>query len=175
MRYLSSGSLTVACTGKCWEQSTLYHNSTENLDYFETESPHGSSTFGVSFLEGAGNLFQLITLTISSQVQQRYAGSGSLGTNPDTYAPTAVPTAAVPQATISSPQTETGQTAGQNSNTNSGFPNAVPAPPAPTAVSTVRWNHRLAIRYSHRTHIPRGGSGDRSCGAALCAAARTQV
>jgi PKD repeat protein len=107
----------------------LYHNSYENLDYFEAESPHGLSTFGVSFLEGAGNLFQLVTMAVSSEVQERYAGSGSWsgsGTGPDTYVPTAVQTPAVPQATISPSYTGTIPNVALN---------AVPAPPAPTAVS----------------------------------------
>ena len=75
----------------------LYHNSTSNLDYFEADSPKGLSTFGLSFLQGTGNLFQLITLTVSNQVQNQvhYAGSGSWsgsGNPPDTYSPTAVQT-----------------------------------------------------------------------------------
>jgi PKD repeat protein len=109
----------------------LYYDSTNNLDYFEVDSPNGLSTFGLSFLEGAGNLFQLITLAVSSQVQNQaqvhYAGSGSWGqwgNAPDTYSPTAVQTQVVPQATQPPSQTV-----------------AVPpgvgiSPPAPTAVST---------------------------------------
>jgi beta propeller repeat protein len=54
--------------GEVLNTTFLYHNSTENLDYFEADSPRGLSTFGVSFLEGAGNPFQLITLTIASYV-----------------------------------------------------------------------------------------------------------
>jgi beta propeller repeat protein len=46
----------------------LYHSSSENLDYFEADSPQELSTFGLSFLEGAGNLFQLLTLLISSHI-----------------------------------------------------------------------------------------------------------
>ncbi|MGA9029098.1 MAG: PKD domain-containing protein [Methanoregula sp.] len=111
----------------------LYYNSTSNLDYFEADSPNGLSTFGLSFLEGAGNLFQLITLTVSNQVQNQvhYAGSGSWsqqGNAPDTYSPTAVQTQVVPQATQSPSQTAAVPP--------SAPPNAGASPPAPTAVST---------------------------------------
>jgi beta propeller repeat protein len=113
----------------------LYHNSTSNLDYFEADSPNGLSTFGLSFLEGAGNLFQFITLAVSSQVQNQaqghYAGSGSWsqsGNAPDTYSPTAVQTQVVPQATQSPSQTAAVPP--------SAPPNAGASPPAPTAVST---------------------------------------
>lgn len=37
----------------------LYYNSTSNLDYFEADSPNGLSTFGLSFLEGAGTFSSL--------------------------------------------------------------------------------------------------------------------
>ena len=111
----------------------LYHNSTSNLDYFEADSPKGLSTFGLSFLQGTGNLFQLITLTVSNQVQNQvhYAGSGSwgqLGNPPDTYSPTAVQTQVVPQATQSPSQTAAVPP--------SAPPNTGASPPAPTAVST---------------------------------------
>jgi beta propeller repeat protein len=119
----------------------LYYNPSENLDYFEADSPNGLCTFGVSFPEGSANLFQLITLAVSNQVQNSNSGSGSgSGSTPVVYAspaPPAAPTLAAPLATISPSKTETGLSAGQNSNPNRVPPsNAVPAPPGPTAVST---------------------------------------
>ena len=111
----------------------LSYNSTSNLDYFEADSPKGLSTFGLSFLQGTGNLFELITLTVSNQRQNQvhYAGSGNWsqqGNAPDTYSPTAVQTQVVPQATQSPSQTAAVSP--------SAPPNAGASPPAPTAVST---------------------------------------
>lgn len=112
----------------------LYYNSTNNLDYFEVDSPKGLSTFGLSFLQGTGNLFQIITLVVSNEIQSpantRYAGSGSWsgsGNSPPTYAPTAVQTNVAPQATVSSHQTAANPVVTFN---------PIPAPPAPTALST---------------------------------------
>jgi beta propeller repeat protein len=81
----------------------LNHDSSKNLDYFEADSPDGLSTFGLSFLEGGGNLFQLITLTVSSQVASSssgYSGGGGGGPSSNSYtgAPAAVQNPAVPQA-----------------------------------------------------------------------------
>src|SRR5208337_3464329 len=111
----------------------LYHDSTNNLDYFEADSPNGLSTFGLSFLQGTGNLFQFITLAVSqaqSQSQNRYAGSGSWsgsGTGQDTYAPTPTQTPVVTHATPSPSQTAA---------IDSVLPAAVAEPTAPTTVST---------------------------------------
>jgi beta propeller repeat protein len=110
----------------------LYYNSTNNLDYFEADSPNGLSTFGLSFLEGSGNLFQIITLAVSNEVQsqeQRKVANGLTGTgnSPETYAPTAVQTSVVPHATTAAMQTV--------ANPSITF-NPIPAPPAPTALST---------------------------------------
>jgi beta propeller repeat protein len=89
----------------------LYHNSTDNLDYFEADSPDGLSTFGLSFLEGAGNLFQLITLSVSSQVASGPSGSYSGG------APAAVQNPAAPQAAPPA-QPDVGKTANLYINAN---------------------------------------------------------
>jgi beta propeller repeat protein len=75
----------------------LYHNSTENLDYFEADSPQGLSTFGLSFLEGAGNPFQLITLTIANYVSS--SGSPDSGSPVRVAGPGQVTTPAVVQTT----------------------------------------------------------------------------
>ena len=48
----------------------LYNDTATNLDYFEADSPRGLSTFGLSQLQGSGNPFQLITLTVTSHVPQ---------------------------------------------------------------------------------------------------------
>jgi beta propeller repeat protein len=40
----------------------------KHLDYFEADSPRGLSTFGLSALSGAGNIAQLVTLSIASHV-----------------------------------------------------------------------------------------------------------
>ncbi|MEN6442974.1 MAG: PKD domain-containing protein [Methanoregula sp.] len=64
-------------SGQVLKTRFLYHNSTENLDYFEAESSQGLSTFGLSFLEGAGNPLQLITLSVASYINGQDS-SGSL-------------------------------------------------------------------------------------------------
>ena len=46
----------------------LSHDPVKNLDYFEADSPHGLSTFGLSALSGSGNPLQLITLTLASHI-----------------------------------------------------------------------------------------------------------
>jgi beta propeller repeat protein len=46
----------------------LFNDPVKNLDYFEIDSPHGLSTFGLSSLSGSGNPLQLITLTVTSHV-----------------------------------------------------------------------------------------------------------
>jgi len=87
----------------------LNHDSSKNLDYFEADSPDGLSTFGLSFLEGSGNIFQLITLAVSSNVASGSSGSqvssssyggggGAPSSNSYTGAPAAVQNPAVPQA-----------------------------------------------------------------------------
>ena len=57
----------------------LSNNPSQNLDYFEVDSPKGLSTFGLSFLSGTGNLFQLVTLTVSSVVANSNLNSGGPG------------------------------------------------------------------------------------------------
>ena len=88
----------------------LAHNATANLDYFEATSPNGLSTFGLSALQGSGNLFQLVTLTVSSQIAGSSGGGGSAGAQ----------TTAVPKATITPEGTpDTGKTAFLYINANS--------------------------------------------------------
>lgn len=60
----------------------LSSNPAENLDYFEVDSPNGLSTFGLSFLSGTGNLFQLVTLTVSSVVANTNLNAGGPGSGP---------------------------------------------------------------------------------------------
>jgi beta propeller repeat protein len=100
----------------------LYHNSTENLDYFEADSPEGLSTFGLSFLEGAGNVLQLVTLSVSSQVSWRSYGSGG-GSSPSSGSPAGAPAAvqnpAVPQEKAPPPQPDMGKTVNLYINANS--------------------------------------------------------
>ncbi|HXX55643.1 MAG TPA: PKD domain-containing protein, partial [Methanoregula sp.] len=55
----------------------LYKDVAKNIDYFEADSPHGLSTFGLSQTTGSGNPFQLITLTIAAHVNQPSASIGS--------------------------------------------------------------------------------------------------
>ena len=92
------------------------HNATANLDYFEADSPKGLSTFGLSFLEGSGNLFQMVTLTVSSVI----AGSSNQGLNGESGpGAAAVQATAVPQAVASPVVTpDTGKTAKLYFNTN---------------------------------------------------------
>jgi beta propeller repeat protein len=100
----------------------LYHNSTENLDYFEADSPEGLSTFGLSFLEGAGNVLQLVTLSVSSQVSSGSYGSGG-GSIPSSGSPAGAPAAvqnpAVPQEKAPPPQLDMGKTVNLYINANS--------------------------------------------------------
>ena len=95
----------------------LYYNPTSNLDYFEADSPNGLSTFGLSFLEGAGNLFQLITLTVSNQMTGSNGGSSESG--PAVVTPAVVQTTAVPLVNVSPSQPDTGKTANLYINANS--------------------------------------------------------
>lgn len=54
--------------GEVLQSRFISHDAVKNLDYFEIDSPHGFSTFGLSSLSGSGNLFQLFTLTVTSHV-----------------------------------------------------------------------------------------------------------
>ncbi|MGB7787126.1 PKD domain-containing protein [Methanoregula sp.] len=65
----------------------LYHNSPENLDYFEADSPLGLSTFGLSFLEGAGNPLQLITLSVISHISSASSVNTGGGYSAQSYSP----------------------------------------------------------------------------------------
>jgi beta propeller repeat protein len=109
-------------TGEVLPTQFLYYNPTENLDYFEADSPHGLSTFGLSFLEGAGNVLQLVTLSVSSQVSSGSYGSGG-GSTPSSGssagAPAAVQNPAVPQEKAPPPQPDMGKTANLYINANS--------------------------------------------------------
>lgn len=71
-------------TGEVLRPVFFYHDPAANLDYFEAESIHGASTFGLVQLSGSGNPFQLITLTIAGQAN---APSGSSASSGGTGAP----------------------------------------------------------------------------------------
>jgi PKD repeat protein len=139
----------------------LYHNSTSNLDYFEADSPNGLSTFGLSFLEGAGNLFQLITLTVSSEVVNSNSGASESGSGSGPAAVAATPAAVTPtvipqvtQASVSPTETpDPGKTANLYINTNS---NVI------TQATTLQSNDHLAT-----LSIGDGIVAENSAGAAL--------
>ncbi|HNX17352.1 MAG TPA: PKD domain-containing protein [Methanoregula sp.] len=61
----------------------LIHNSTENLDYFDADSPEGLSTFGLSFVEGSGNPLQILALTVTSHISEE-DNTGSVDTKKPT-------------------------------------------------------------------------------------------
>lgn len=102
--------------GQVLGTSYLSHNATTNLDYFKADSPKGLSTFGLSFLEGSGNLFQLVTLTVSGQI----VGSGGSGAQSVAVPVTASQTAVIPQPAVSPGATpDPGTTAKLYTNANS--------------------------------------------------------
>ncbi|MGB8309312.1 MAG: PKD domain-containing protein, partial [Methanoregula sp.] len=116
---------------------TRYAGTDGTLDYFTADIPSQYAYFSKFILakySGSGNLFQIITLVVSNEIQSpantRYAGSGSWsgsGNSPPTYSPTAVQTNVAPQSTVSSHQTAANPVVTFN---------PIPAPPAPTALST---------------------------------------
>ena len=55
-------------TGEVLGTRFLNSDPVTNLDFFVAESPNGLSTFGLSSLDGSGNPFQLITLSVTSHV-----------------------------------------------------------------------------------------------------------
>jgi beta propeller repeat protein len=119
----------------------LYYNTTSNLDYFEADSPNGLSTFGLSFLEGTGNLFQLISLTVSSFVQDSNSGGSSQSTGSGSYAtfaPTVTFTPVAPRPTASPSPAYSVRTTTQGTNPANEPPGVVSAPesPAPTTLNT---------------------------------------
>ena len=61
--------------GEVLDTRYKFSDPVKNLDYFEAESPHGLSTFGLSSLTGAGNPFQLITLTVASHISPPDTGN----------------------------------------------------------------------------------------------------
>ena len=65
-----------ASIGEVLRTRYLFHDSVNNLDYFEADSPRGLSTFGLSLLSGSGNPFQLITLTVASHLGSGGGGGG---------------------------------------------------------------------------------------------------
>ena len=91
---------------------TRYAGTDGTLDYFTADIPSQYAYFSKFILakySGSGNLFQIITLVVSNEIQSpantRYAGSGSWsgsGNSPPTYSPTAVQTNVMPQVTVSS-------------------------------------------------------------------------
>ena len=62
-------------TGEVMPAVFLYEDSGQGLDFFETRSPRGFSTLGVTTLSGSGNPFQLITLSVASHVNSPSAYS----------------------------------------------------------------------------------------------------
>jgi beta propeller repeat protein len=72
-------------TGEVLPAHYLTTDTVKDLDYFEIDSPHGSSTFGLSLLSGSGNPLQLITLSVASHTssQSNTASSNSGGGNSD--------------------------------------------------------------------------------------------
>ncbi|PKL70513.1 MAG: hypothetical protein CVV30_03940 [Methanomicrobiales archaeon HGW-Methanomicrobiales-1] len=93
-------------TGEVLQSRFLYNDSATNLDYFEIDSPHGFSTFGLSQLSGSGNPLQLITLSVVSHVSQQDNSGGS--DSPGTVAgpgkaPAMVQNANPPQAQLAPP------------------------------------------------------------------------
>jgi beta propeller repeat protein len=65
------------------------HDPVNNLDYFEADSPHGLSTFGLTQLTGSGNPLQLITLTVASHISppENPAPANNVGSSSDSGNP----------------------------------------------------------------------------------------
>ena len=84
--------------GEVLDTRFVSHDSGNNLDYFEADSPHGLSTFSLSALSGSGNPLQLITLTVTSHinppVQENPPPASDSGMSAGGRAPAA--TAAIP-------------------------------------------------------------------------------
>jgi beta propeller repeat protein len=55
-------------TGEVMTAGYLSSDTSPDRDFFETASPRGFSTLGVSSLDGSGNPFQLITLSVTSHI-----------------------------------------------------------------------------------------------------------
>ncbi|MDD1683730.1 MAG: PKD domain-containing protein [Methanoregula sp.] len=83
----------------------LSHDPVLNLDYFEADSPHGLSTFGLSALSGSGNPLQLVTLTIASHVSPENLDTARDTSSDDSGVRTLVPTPAptMPVSTTPAP------------------------------------------------------------------------
>jgi PKD repeat protein len=74
-------------SGQILPTNFLYTETVNNLDYFEADSPHGLSTFGLSSLTGNNNPFQMIVFALqevinpgnpdSSDTDSQSAGGGS--------------------------------------------------------------------------------------------------
>jgi len=77
----------------------LLQDPMQNLDYFEADSPHGLSTFGLSALSGSGNPLQLITLTVTSHVPQP-APNNNPASDSDTGGNSAARAAGTPVITL---------------------------------------------------------------------------
>ncbi|MDD5141971.1 MAG: PKD domain-containing protein [Methanoregula sp.] len=86
-------------TGEVLRPRFLYYDPATNLDYFEAESSRGSSTFGLVQLTGSGNPFQLITLTIASQVNAPQPSGGS-----DSYGNSGAPSGSTKGLSAQAPQ-----------------------------------------------------------------------
>jgi beta propeller repeat protein len=99
-------------TGEAMTADFLYSDTSRDLDFFETRSPRGFSTLGVSLLSGTGNPFQLITLSVTSHVDPptgnpsgaesegaKGGGAGSKVTTVPTPTPTTLPVQALDPGT----------------------------------------------------------------------------
>ena len=76
-------------TGEVLHTRYVSHDPVNNLDYFEADSPHGLSTFGLAQLTGSGNPLQLITLTVASHISppENPAPANSGVSSPDSSSP----------------------------------------------------------------------------------------
>ncbi|MDD1679202.1 MAG: PKD domain-containing protein, partial [Methanomicrobiales archaeon] len=84
-------------TGEALQGTFLFRDESENLDYFETTSPRGLSTFALTGLTGSGNFFQLIPLSVAAHVVSGGSDRGdypspTTSTTKPTTVPTTVPT-----------------------------------------------------------------------------------
>ncbi len=77
----------------------LYSDAATNLDYFKADSPRGLSTFGLVQLEGTGNLFQLISLSVADESGTDETSPKASGTPEVTLSPLVTPSA-IPTPTM---------------------------------------------------------------------------
>jgi len=67
--------------GQILPTNLVYRDLVNNLEYYEADSPHGLSTFGVSSFTGNNNPFQMISFVIVQVVNQNTAGGSTSGGN----------------------------------------------------------------------------------------------